>query len=458
MKKIFLIIGLAALGVSLWVNLRNTGGISIGFLTGKTARLNRGDLTIPITANGTIEPKERVDIKSEAGGVVLQTPFQVGSMVQEGELLVLLDPEDETRMVDIAEKAFEQGKINLQRSQNSRYQREFVDLPAAAAVLEASKADLTYWQWKVEMHRSLNEKGATDRDEYRQYQSRYQSLLAERSRLEAELDRANKNIELADLDVRQAELAMARAQDDLRQAQNRLRETKIEAPTSGMLSRLLVQKGTVVASGSASFGGGTLLAMLSDISELYVRAQVDESDIGRVREIAPERARPGNTGMHEPLASAGDDLPIALGTPVKVTVEAFPEDQFTGTIDLIEPEPDRGQVVVTYVVRIRLISDNAAKLMLGMQANVEFVSKSVNNVVLVPNEAVRIVAGRHGVYLPVPSVRHPDKQFPQFQAFRPGLDNGAYTEAVEGLTEGQEVYISLPKDRRGQEITGEPKD
>ncbi|MCH8965407.1 MAG: HlyD family efflux transporter periplasmic adaptor subunit, partial [Planctomycetes bacterium] len=123
---------------------------------------------------------------------------------------------------------------------------------------------------------------------------------AQVAQFEAEVIRANKNVEIAELDVKQAELGVERAKDDLDDAKERLKETQIIAPSAGMVSRLLVKKGEVIVSGSRSLTGGTPLAVLADVSEYYVRALVDEADIGRVREIAPLSARPGSMTAARP--------------------------------------------------------------------------------------------------------------------------------------------------------------
>ena len=72
---------------------------------------------------------------------------------------------------------------------------------------------------------------------------------------------------------------------------------------------------------------------------------------------------------------------------------------------------------------------------------------------LVPNEAVRYVAGERGVYLRVDSERVPGKKVPEFKLFRAGLDNGLYTQVIAGLQEGDVVYTKLPRDRMGQKVT-----
>ena len=447
----------AALIVCLWLLVRSSGGIQFSHLQGKTATLKMGGFKIAINADGAIEPKERMTIKSEAGGRVAEIFVKAGSVVREGDLLIRLDTKDEQRLVNLAEKALKQVELNLERSKNTRYQAEFVDVPRAQALLDAARADFKYWEWRYEWFGELKDKGQVTPEQHHQIESSYRKFKAQVAQFEAELIRANKNVEIASLDVQQAELGVERGKDDLDDAKERLKETQIVAPSAGMVSRLLVKKGEVIVSGSRSLTGGTPLAVLADVSEYYVRALVDEADIGRVREIAPLSARPGSmTATPDAVAGTNGDNPIQAGTPVEVTIEAYPDEKFEGVIDLIEPEPAQGQqVIISYVVRIRLTSENSRDLQLGSQANVDFVSETVEDEVLVPNEAVRYVAGERGVYLQVDSDRVPGKKVPQFHPFRAGLDNGVYTQVIEGLKKGDVVYTKLPRDNMGKEVTGD---
>lgn len=460
-KKLIFSVVVVALIVCLWLLLRSSGGIQLSHRLGETATLKIGGFTIPINADGPIEPKERMTIKSEAGGRVAEIFVKAGSVVREGDLLIRLDTKDEQRLVNLAEKALKQMELNLERSKNMRYQAEFVDIPRTQALLDAAKAELKYYVWRDDWYAELKKQGRVKPEEHRQVELSLRKIEAQVAQYEAEVIRANKNVEIAELDVQQAELGVERAKDDLEDAKERLRETQIIAPSAGMVSRMLVKKGEVIVSGSRSLTGGTPLAVLADVSEYYVRALVDEADIGRVREIAPLSARPESMtaapaapAARDAVTSTNGDNPIVKGTPVTVTIEAYPNETFEGVIDLIEPEPDQGQqVVISYVVRIRLTSGLGRDFPIGAQANVEFVSETVEDAVLVPNEAVRYVAGKRGVYLQVDSDRVPGKKVPEFHPFRAGLDNGVYTQVIEGLKKGDVVYTKLPRDRMGQEIT-----
>jgi len=238
-----------------------------------------------------------------------------------------------------------------------------------------------------------------------------------------------------------------------------LRETKIISPIDGMITRMSVAVGEVVQGGRTTITGGTVVAVVADMSEMYVRTEVADSDIGAVLWLAPDEAIPGGAKLAGELRAGDVPLNIdtsgllaeklnAEGTPVKICVEAFREDEFAGVIERIYPEPRKAQNIVTYLVDIRVTSANRDKLTLvqGMQADVEFTAQSVTDAILVPHDAIREGPnGQLGVYVPE-DVPGKQRQQPKFVTCRFGLDNGLYAELIEGegLKEGSVVYTELP--------------
>ncbi len=109
-------------------------------LEGESVRVHRGDLEVPISASGRIEPASITKIKGEASGEVKLTPQRIGGMVRAGELIIGLDPEDEQRNVDRAEADYERTVIALDRAKLARQETETVGLPMAQADLAQTKA------------------------------------------------------------------------------------------------------------------------------------------------------------------------------------------------------------------------------------------------------------------------------------------------------------------------------
>jgi HlyD family secretion protein len=285
------------------------------------------------------------------------------------------------------------------------------------------------------------------------------------AKLSAEEVKAAENkklsVQSAAEDVKLAQEAVTTARTALADAEERFRETKIVSPIDGMITTINVQNGMIIQSGTTSFTGGTVLMTIADFSKLYVIAEVDEADIGTVRELAPERARPGanllagDSGLN--AGGNGVEHRIEEGRPVKISAEAFRDESFEGVIDRILPEPQTRQAIISYDVRILLTSENRNKLFLGMQADVEFTAESIEDALLIPQDAIRIGPdGSHGVFIPVPSRDDPEEKEPKFVPVKLGVTDGFSTEILKGdIKAGDEVYTIIPRNYNTGEEKGE---
>ncbi len=146
---------------------------------------------------------------------------------------------------------------------------------------------------------------------------------------------------------------------------------------------------------------------------------------------------------------------------MRITVEAFKDEVFSGEIERILPEPTGVGAVVTYDVRIKITSENRRELrgVLGLQAEVEFTAQSFKDTLLVPYDAVkRDHNGLYGAYVAVKSESGPGYT-PVFRSCRFGIDDGIRVQVLEGLDEGEKVYVRLPqKTRKQREAEAEEED
>ncbi len=443
--------------------LRNNP-INLGILQGQTTRVGRGDLTIPINASGDIEPARRVPIKSNASGEVIEVARKAGERVTIGDLLVLLKRDDEQRSVNRAQAEVDRAQANLQRAEIQLTEREGPSKQTAEARVEQIQAQIASAAFSAEKMRSLHGQEDASDDEVIRARSAHDSLLAQLKSAQADLSAAQTTaIEMAKQDIILAQASLSTAQATLADAQQRLADTRIVAPIDGMVAEVNTHVGEVIQGGKNTITGGTVLVVLAEVDRIYVKTEVDEADIGVVRELAPVSARPqlaladvrANLVADKPEHAAEDeesDVPITGGSRVRVTVEAFHEEDFFGEIERIYPEPKKGSSIVTYLVDILITSPNRDRLMLGMHADVEFTAKSVRNALLVKHDAIRRGPNDKdlGVFIPT---KGPDGKpgEPEFVKCRFGLDNGVFAEVVEGLTEGQEVYTKLPQKTEAEE-------
>lgn len=266
------------------------------------AEVRRGDLEIMAEAAGQIEPILVVEVKSKASGEVLALNVETGDHVQRGQLLAQVDPRD-------VRNAYDQADADLQ----------------------VAKA-------------------------------RAQTAQAQMNRTE-ELRRANvvteQELESASLEVANAKAQLVKAQTSLQLADERRNDVTIRAPIDGTIIEKTVEVGQIIASASQNVSGGTVLFKMADLSEMQVRALVDETDLGR----------------------------ISAGQPANVSVEAYPDRAFQGTVLKIEPQAVIDQNVTMFPVLVRL--DNSEGLLKpGMNGDVQIEIARRMDVVMVPNAAV----------------------------------------------------------------------
>ena len=227
------------------------------------------------------------------------------------------------------------------------------------------------------------------------------------------------------------------------------------------------------ASGTTSLTGGTVLVDLADVSDIYAVVNVDEADIGMVRELAPDDAVPGSTTEPAPStapggADAGGEPPASQplrelepgildpDQSVEITVESFPDKQFFGVIERIAPQSELSQAIATFKVWIRITSENRTWLtgLLNVQAEAHFTARSVRDAVLVSYDAFQREGDDFGVYVPVENPK-PGQLPYEFKPCKFGRDNGTVVEVRSGLKVGDVVYTKLPVQTRKQEKEAE---
>src|SRR5690349_12107912 len=172
----------------------------------------------------------------------------------------------------------------------------------------------------------------------------------------------SQEIESASLDYENSKAAVIRSAANLDLAKQRLEDATVTAPTSGTVLTKTVSLGQVITSATSSATGGTTLLTMADLGRVRVRALFNETDIGQVR--------PGQTAS--------------------VTVDAFPDRRFQGVVEKIEPSATIQQNVTMFPVLVTL--DNSESLLKpGMNGEVAVLVDQVNDVVAVPNDALKNV-------------------------------------------------------------------
>lgn len=413
-KRILLIAlgGLIAALLLLGYLLRGDGK-STGF---RTVQVKRGDLVATISATGTVEPEEVVDIGAQVAGKILSfgkdkngKMVDYGSVVGVGTVLAQID--DALYAADVATAKAQLG------------QNKAAVLNAEANLLQL-KAKL--YQAKRDWARAqkLGPSDALSQADYDGFQSAYEAAKA--------------NVEVGQAAIAQAKKAVELAQAALQKALQNLDYCTIRSPVKGVIVDRRVNIGQTVVS---SLSAPSLFLIAKDLTRIQVWVSVNEADIGRIKP----------------------------GQPVTFTVDAYPGEVFKGEVGKVRLNATMTQNVVTYTVEVN--TDNSdGRLLPYLTANANFIVGERRNVLLVPNAAFRFTpqpnqivpefrAGKQEKKIAAPAPAKPSPKagkqeqprgvvwIPQGNLVRPvsvllGLNDGTQTE-VEGaeLKEGTLIVV-----------------
>jgi multidrug efflux pump subunit AcrA (membrane-fusion protein) len=399
MKKLLIgVIVLGALGAAGWTAWPK-GGKDDKKVETKKAKAERGDIVVYVSATGEIKPVRVIELKSKASGLVVRFPKLPGDPVSEGELLVELDKKLEQRNLDRENSnlATAEAQLQILRLQALK------DLKQNESDLAASREDEKQKAAELKRIEKLSGELITENE---LGQARLAARLSEEKAKQADaalaLVRGRK-----DSDEKLAMAEVERARVAVEDAKERLADTELHSPMKGILLKKLIEEGTIVASGISATTGGTSIAMVADVSKLYVEANVDETDIPKVRK----------------------------GQPAEVTLTSGSQDKFQGTVELIPPQGEVDSNVIVFKTRVAIDGNVFGRAYSGMTGAVKIKVEEKKQVLLLPAEAIKFENGNPVVYVP-------EGEGSKAVPVKLGLDNGVKTEILEGLAEGAEVYIT----------------
>jgi HlyD family secretion protein len=229
-----------------------------------------------------------------------------------------------------------------------------------------------------------------------------------------EMSLNKQNVSKAQVTVLKAKIAQSKAQvaedeANLKQLEEQLSYTDIVSPIDGIVLSRDVEMGDAVSSILVLGSSATLVMTLGDTSEVYVKGKVDESDIGRVY----------------------------LGQPARIKVESFKDKTFNGKVTKISPMGVEKDNVTTFEVRVS-IQNPGGELKAEMTANAEIILEEHKNVLQIPEGAILYDKDKKA------SVEIPDpkgKEGKDKIAVNIGISNGAKTEVLSGLKDGDQVVL-----------------
>jgi HlyD family secretion protein len=358
----------------------------------KLAKVERGDLAKSVVATGKVEPITKVEIKSKASGIVKKLYVDAGDRVKKGQLLAELDKEE-------IEARVTQAKAQVEASEAS--------LKGTEADLERAKVD-------AEGPDVPMLKRAYDRAQGMAKEGVFSASALDDAQKNYELALNKQNVAKAQLQVLKAKIGQAQAQvmqdhANLKQLEEQLSYTTISSPIDGIILSRDVEVGDAVSSILVLGSTATLIMTEGDTSEVYVKGKVDESDIGKVY----------------------------LGQPARIKVESFKDKTFNGKVTKISPMGVEKDNVTTFEVRVS-INNPGGELKAAMTANAEIILEEHKNVLQIAEGAILYDKDKKA------SVEVPDprgKEGKSKLAVNIGISNGAKTEVLGGLKEGDQVVL-----------------
>jgi HlyD family secretion protein len=358
----------------------------------RLAQVERGDIARSVVATGRIEPVTKVEIKSKANGIIKELKVQVGDRVVEGQVLAELDRDNLAARLREAKAALSGSEANLR---------------AAAAELEKNRVEaqgpeVAFARRNVDRAEQLSREKLISQ----------QTMDDARSAMDQAVNRqavAKSQLGVSEARVVQARAAVAQSQAAVDRTEEELTNATIRSPINGMVLSRDVELGSPVSSILNLGSSATLVMVLGDISQVYVKGKVDEADIGLVR----------------------------LGQPARIKVETFKDRPFEGRVTQIAPMGVEKDNVVNFEVRVSI--DNASgELRANMTSNAEIVLEEHKGALLIPERAVVYDAARKAF---AERATQASKTGRERVPITVGISNGTRAEVLKGLSAGDRVVL-----------------
>ena len=358
----------------------------------KLAKVEKGDLAKSVVATGKVEPITKVEVKSKASGIVKRLYVEYGDRVKKAQLLAQLDKEEIIAQVEQAKAGLAGAEANLTSAQ-ADHERAKVD---------AESPDVPLLKKAYDRASRMQKDGVVSDSALDDAEKAYKLAVNKR-------DVARAQLQVLQAKIAQSQAEVARDKANLAQLQEQLSYTDIVSPIDGIVLSRDVEVGDAVSSILVLGSSATLVMTIGDTSQVYVKGKVDEADIGRVY----------------------------MRQPSRIKVESFKDKTFNGKVTKISPMGVEKDNVTTFEVRVS-IDNPGGELKAEMTANAEIILDEHKSVLQIPEGSILYDKDRNA------SVEVPDpkgKDGKRKVALNIGISNGAKTEVLKGLKEGDQVIL-----------------
>lgn len=437
----------------------------------RTPKIDLGKLTVPvqaqnlsvrITANGTVVPVQSVNLSPKTAGRLAKLLVEQGDRVQREQVLAEMENTE-------LQAQFLQAQANLNKAQASLMEaragsrkeeinqaqarlaqaqanleaalaKNPTEIDQARAQVEAAASRVSLAKARAQRYQSLADQGAVTLD-------RRDEALTEQRNAIASLNEAKQRLaqqtntnrpEIAQLQaavaeartalqqlqngtrpeqIAQLQAAVDAAKADVMRAQVQVQDTVIKAPFSGIVTQKYATEGAFVTptTSASSTASATSTSIIALAKGLEILAKVPEVDVGQIK--------PGQS--------------------VEIVADAYPDKVFKGRVQRVAPEAVVEQNVTSFQVRVTLVTGQQ-QLRSGMNVDLTFLGENKSNALVVPTVAIVTQDGKTGVM--VPDVNNK----PNFKPVTIGSSTQNQTQILEGLKQGERVFVDLPKDSQNQ--------
>ncbi len=371
MRRLLLVLSIAALGsAGVWYGVGQSRTQTRTEATWRTATIDRGPIVAAVSATGTINPTATAIVGSQVSGQVVEILADYNSNVRAGDVLARLNSEQIRAKFDAAQADLNQARATnqIQKATIEKVSADIERLNATRADVEASArradAQLADAQRTLARQEDLRRGGISSEVALQQAQIQALSLAAARDQAQAQIRATAAQIQalaaerkVAEGQLLSSEAQIAQRQAVLRQIEVDIRNSEVRSPVDGVVIQRSVELGQTVA---ASLQAPTLFLVAQDLTKIEIYANVDEADVGRVRE----------------------------GQEVTFSVTAFPAREFQGRVKTVRLGSQTVQNVVIYTAVIAVENSDLA-LKPGMTATLRIFTERKENVLRVSNAALR---------------------------------------------------------------------
>jgi HlyD family secretion protein len=396
-KVLIVIILIVVVGLIFYISMKKSNNKRLDVYVHKA---DKGNLISEVSASGIIEPKLKVNISSNVIGQIVSLTVKEGQDVKKGDFLLQVDPQRYKSEVNSWAAQVRVAKINVEQ---------------AEVTLKESESNL----------------------------NRIRSLYEQQIASESELEQATIKYESAQVQLKSAKEQVRQNEANLERAKDELAKTTFNAPMTGVVSKLNAEEGENVITGTMN-NPGTIIMIISDMSEVLAKVNVDETDINQVK----------------------------IGQKCEITVDAVENKVYKGKVSDIASSASKDQEVSVFEVEI-MISNPDENLKPGMSARADIETNYRKNIITIPLQAVvereidekESKTNRQGERISISVSSSNEKQEVVFiikdgkavqVPVKTGISSTSDIEVLSGIQKGDSVitgpYRTLKKLKDGDEV------